>query len=137
MSRDLPEATLVDKHPGLGDGVDFMNEISTQFGKVDDQDGGTGSEYFCVVQTCSDVWGCSVTKTILKRWFGDKYWENAARLTALVEVYHPKTCRYGKVPLVDVGPGETVPSGAKIDLSFAFDEYLGTQGKSRVHFRLA
>jgi hypothetical protein len=137
MTRDLSGATLIDEHPGLGNGADFMQETSTQFGKADDQDGGTGSEYFRVVQTCSDVWGCSVTKTILKRWFGDKYWENAARLTALVEVYHPKTGRYGKVPLVDVGPGETAPSGAKIDLSFAFDEYLGTQGKSRVHFRLA
>ena len=79
MTRDLAGATLVDKHPGLGDGADFMKETSTQFGKVDDQDGGTGSEYFRIIQTCSDVWGCSVTKTTLKRWFGDKYWENAAQ----------------------------------------------------------
>jgi hypothetical protein len=55
----------------------------------------------------------------------------------MVEVYFPQKKRYAKVPLIDVGPGETAPSGAKIDLSVALDGFLGTDGKADVEFRLA
>lgn len=136
MERALPGATLMEGHGGLGNGSDVYHEVSTRFGKTDDEDGGTGSEYYKVVQTCSDVWGCSVTKKINKKWFGENYGSNPARLTAMVEVYFPKTKRYAKVPLIDVGPGETAASGAKIDLSVALDGFLGTDGKADVEFRL-
>jgi hypothetical protein len=137
MDRALPAATLIESHEGLGNGNDVYQEVATCFGKKDDQDGGTGSEFYKVVQTCSDVWGCSVTKKINKQWFGENYGSNPDRLTAMVEVYFPQKKRYAKVPLIDVGPGETAPSGAKIDLSVALDGFLGTDGKADVEFRLA
>ena len=137
MQRTLAGATLIEGHASLGNGNDVFHEIATCFGKKDNQDGGTGSPYYKVVQTCSDVWGCSVTKKINQKWFGNDYGSNPDRLTAMVEVYFPTTKRYAKVPLIDVGPGETAPSHAKIDLSVALDGFLGTDGEGDVEFRLA
>jgi hypothetical protein len=123
--RQLPGAVFLKNHPGLtGEGV--IRGYSTRFGKSDDADEGTGSEAFGIVQTASEVCGCSVKKSILTSWFGPGYASDPARLTALVEIYFTRNGRYARVPLVDIGPGENV--SAKIDLTWAVDQFLGTDG---------
>ena len=110
------------------------NHKSTQFGKFDPIDEGTGSEVFGVTQTNSDVFGASVKKSRLIDVFGSGFATNPKRLGALVEIYHPATRRYACVPLVDVGPGESQP--AHIDLTFALDRFLKTEGELNVDFRV-
>lgn len=132
--RQLPDATFMDHYPGISGETGWVPGYSTQFGKSDDQDEGTGSETFGITQTSSEVCGCSVKASILVAWFGAHYATNPARLTAMVEVYYPVTRRYVKVPLTDVGPSEHVK--AKIDLTYAVDGFLGTDGGDDVYFRL-
>ena len=51
-----------------------------------------------------------------------------------MEIYRPATRRYACVPLVDVGPSESQP--AHIDLTFALDRFLKTDGELNVDFRI-
>lgn len=132
--RALAAATFIEHHSGIAGQSGWNPGYSTRFGKSDDMDEGTGSEAFGVTQTSSEVCGCSVKKSILVSWFGQSYQTNPARLTAMVEVYYPATRRYVKVPLTDVGPSESVR--AKIDLTWAVDQFLGTDGGDDVYFRL-
>jgi hypothetical protein len=131
--RKLPNARFIENHPGLtGPGV--RDGFSTQFGKSDDLDEGTGSETFGITQTSSEVCGCSVKKSILIDWFGAGFAQDPRRLRAMVEVHFPRRRRYARVPLTDVGPSETVR--AVIDLTWAVDQFLGTDGGDDVQFRL-
>ena len=123
--RQLPDAIFKNHHPGLTGG-DVKRGYSTRFGKSDDADEGTGSEAFGIVQTSSEVCGCSVRKSILREWFGDNYATDPRRLTAMVEIFFTRNNRYACVPLTDVGPAESSP--ALIDLTWAVDLFLGTDG---------
>jgi hypothetical protein len=64
---------------------------------------------------------------------GSKWTEDPRRLTAMVEIYNPNNRRFAKVPLVEVGPGSPA---AIIDLTWALDEFLQTNGGADVDFRL-
>ena len=132
--RAIPNAEFRDHHPGLSGLPGAVSAISTQFGKSDDLDEGTGSEYFGVTQTSSEVCGCSVKASRLEAWFGPGWRTDERRLRALVEVYFPNTHRYAKLPLTDVGPSPSRP--AEIDLTWAPDQFLGTDGGDHVWFRL-
>jgi hypothetical protein len=108
---------------------------ATQFGKGDKQDEGTGSPLMGLIQTNSEVVGASVKISVMATVFGD--WKhNEKRLRALIEVYNPASKRMVRVPLVDLGPGEHAPSGAEVDLTSACDQFLKTQGKATVHYRI-
>ena len=39
-----------------------------------------------------------------------------------------------RVPLVEIGPGESIP--AEVDLTWACDQFLGTQGQAPVRYRI-
>jgi len=114
--------------------ADSDTKKSTQFGKFDKQDLGTGSEVFGITQTNSEVFGVSLKESRLKKIFGNNYKTNPKRLTALVEVYLDDSNRLARVPLVDIGPGETKP--AHIDLTWAVDQFLKTEGEKIVDFRV-
>jgi hypothetical protein len=109
---------------------------ATQFGKFDRQDEGTGSPFMGCIQTNSDVFGGSVKISIMKKTFGANWKKNVKRLSAMIEVFFPYKRRLVRVPLVDVGPGENAPSGAEVDLTWACDQFLGTQGGATVEYRL-
>lgn len=66
--------------------------------------------------------------------FGQNWKTNGKRLGALADVYFPAKQRMVRVPLVDVGPGECIP--AEVDLTWAADQFLGTQGQADVKYRL-
>jgi Putative peptidoglycan binding domain len=123
--RILPNALFIENYSGLN-GNDVLHGYSTRFGKSDDEDEGTGSELFGITQTSSEVCGCSVKASILKKWFGTNFATDPRLLSTSVEMYFPKTRRYARVPLTDVGPSESVR--AIIDLTWAVDEFLGTDG---------
>jgi len=108
--------------------------IASQFGKNDQQDEGTGSTTMGIVQTNSEVFGASVKISIMKAVFGENWKNNAKRLGALADVYFPDKKRMVRVPLVDIGPGESIP--AEVDLTWAADQFLGTQGQAHVKYRL-
>ena len=114
--------------------ADSDTKKSTQFGKFDKEDLGTGSEVFGIVQTNSEVFGVSLKASRLKKIFGANYAKNPKRLTALVEVYLADSHRVIRVPLVDIGPGESQP--AHIDLTWAADQFLKTEGEKIVDFRV-
>jgi hypothetical protein len=59
LSRELPDAVLVENFSGFPSDVQVVNAKATQFGKKDSQDEGTGSELLRVVHTNSDVFGAS------------------------------------------------------------------------------
>jgi hypothetical protein len=68
--------------------------------------------------------------------FGENWRHNPKRLDALIEVYFKKSRRMVRVPLVDIGPGENAPSHAEVDLTFACDQFLRTDGLAIVDYRL-
>jgi hypothetical protein len=109
---------------------------ATQFGKGDREDEGTGSPTMGTIQTNSEVVGGSVKISVMTTVFGRDWQRNDKRLNALIEVYYKRTRRMVRVPLVDVGPGETAPSHAEVDLTLACDQFLGTEGLATVDYRL-
>jgi hypothetical protein len=108
---------------------------ATQFGKNDEQDEGTGSPVMGLIQTNSEVFGGSVKVSIMKELFGANWRTNEKRLSAMIEIYfEPK--KMVRVPLVDIGPAENAPSHAEVDLTWACDQFLGTQGGANVKYRI-
>jgi hypothetical protein len=109
---------------------------ASQFGKNDHEDEGTGSPDMGLVQTNSEVFGASIKASALARVFGSNWKGNTKRLGALIEVLHGQ--RVVRVPLVDVGPHEDTATRAypEVDLTWASDQFLGTQGKADVQYRV-
>jgi hypothetical protein len=140
-NRVLPDAKLftnlndmpADVPPGFA-ATAVKAVIASQFGKNDQQDEGTGSSTMGIIQTNSEVFGASVKISIMKAVFGQDWKNNAKRLGALADIYFPAKKRMVRVPLVDVGPGESIP--AEVDLTWAADQFLGTQGQADVKYRL-
>ena len=66
--------------------------------------------------------------------FGKQYDKNPKRLTAMVEVHLAESDRFVRVPLLDIGPGEGQP--AHIDLTWAVDQFMKTEGEKVVEFRV-
>jgi hypothetical protein len=122
-----------DPPPGF-DAKPLTSGKASQFGKNDTQDEGTGSPIMGLIQTNSEVFGASVKASIMKKIFGAGWKTNEKRLTALIEVFHPSTKRMVRVPLVDIGPGETIR--AEVDLTWACDQFLKTEGAANVQYRL-
>lgn len=132
--RILPDAILVENFDGFPSDVQVVTGKATQFGKKDSEDEGTGSEWLKVVQTNSEVFGVSLKKSRLVATFGAPGSNSAQLLNALVEVFNPQSKRLARVPIVDVGPKETLP--AQIDLTLALDQFLKTNGGAEVSFRI-
>ena len=61
---------LIEDFAGFPAGTRLQTGKATQFGKFDDIDEGTGSELLKVVQTNSDVFGCSLKQNISRRRLG-------------------------------------------------------------------
>ncbi len=109
---------------------------ATQFGKNDRQDEGTGSPDMGLIQTNSEVFGGSVKVSVMVKTFGTNWRSNSKRLGAMIDVFFPGKKRLIRVPLVDVGPGESAPSHAEVDLTWASDQFLGTQGGATVRYQI-
>ena len=142
-NRQLPDGFLFQNADGIpatvpaGCTASAVKSVkATQFGKGDSQDEGTGSPIMGTIQTNSDVVGGSVKKSIMRQAFGDDWKHNPKRLRSLIEVYFKPKRKLVRVPLVDIGPGEQAPSHAEVDLTFACDQFLGTQGLATVDYRL-
>jgi hypothetical protein len=136
LDRDLPDALLVEDFSGFPSDVQVVGAKATQFGKKDPQDEGTGSELLKAVQTNSDVFGASLKVSHLVATFGAPLSKSSQLLNACVEIFNPdsQSRRFARVPIVDVGPGESEPAG--IDLTLALDEFLKTNGGAHVLFRI-
>ncbi len=141
--RVLPDGALFLDMDGLDEQVpqgftatEARTVIATQFGKRDREDEGTGSPIMGTIQTNSEVVGASVKVSVMRAVFGDDWTHNHRRLGALAEVYFAQTRRRVRVPLVDVGPGEHAPSHAEVDLTLACDQFLGTEGRAEVEYRI-
>jgi hypothetical protein len=109
---------------------------ATQFGKNDHQDEGTGTPIMGLIQTNSEVFGGSVKISVMKTIFGTNWKNNSKRLVAMIDVFFAAKKRMIRVPLVDVGPGENAPSHAEVDLTWASDQFLGTDGLATVQYRI-
>jgi hypothetical protein len=124
--RTLPNAELVDSHPGFGSDPTVFSGKATFFGKGDNIDEGTGSPALGAVQTDSSVFGISLKKdhqiaeglAVLdaKR----RFQPTEKGLRAVVEVFFAKTGRLVRLPIVDVGPR----TDAIIDLTVAASAFL-------------
>jgi len=136
LSRELPDAVLVENFSGFPSDVQVVGAKATQFGKKDSQDEGTGSELLKVVQTNSDVFGASLKLSRLVATFGAPLSKSTQLLDAYVEIFNPdsQSRRFARVPIVDIGPGENQP--AEIDLTLALDQFLKTDGSAHVLFRI-
>jgi hypothetical protein len=128
-TRSLPNAELVDTSPGL-DGVDTFNGKATFFGKGDTEDEGTGSQIFGTVQTDSSVFGISLKKARLLE-LGLAIEQKGILhptdkgLRAVVEVFFPGTGRLVRLPLVDIGPGNSGAARTAVaDLTVAAAAFL-------------
>jgi len=140
-NRKLAQAILSENVNGLATDVPAgftatqpRQVIASQFGKNDKTDEGTGSPAMGLVQTNSEVFGASIKVSKMVENFGAGWTSNPRRLTALIEIHSARTKRRVRVQLVDVGPGETIP--AEVDLTWACDQFLGTQGQGEVTYRL-
>jgi hypothetical protein len=140
-NRDLPDSTLFRNIGDIPSAVpsgfqatDVRAVVASQFGKNDHEDEGTGSPDMGLIQTNSEVFGASVKVSIMKSVFGDEWDKNDKRLGTLADVYFPGKKRMVRVPLVDVGPGESIE--AEVDLTWASDRFLGTDGQADVTYRL-
>ena len=141
--RKLPDGALILDLDGIPattpDGftaTPVKTVTATQFGKGDREDEGTGSPTMGTIQTNSEVVGGSVKISVMAAVFGSDWQHNDKRLRALIEVHFRNSRRMVRVPLVDVGPGEHAPSHAEVDLTLACDQFLKTQGKAVVDYRL-
>jgi hypothetical protein len=139
--RKLPDATFFLKSTGIPSDVPagfratpVRVVIASQFGKNDRDDEGTGTPAMCFVQTNSEIAGGSIKISKMVENFGANWDKNPQRLVTLIEVHSNKTGRRVRVPLVDVGPGEGIL--AEVDLTWACDQFLGTQGHGEVSYRL-
>jgi hypothetical protein len=139
--RKLPLATLYVNSSGIPadvpDGFEatpVRDVIASQFGKNDRQDEGTGTPAMGLIQTNSEIFGASIKISKMAENFGQEWRKNPRRMGTLIEIHAPRTGHRVRVPLVDVGPGETIP--AEVDLCWACDQFLGTQGQGRVTYRL-
>lgn len=142
-SRVLSDLTLVnnvsDFSLSVPDGFQATTVRSvkaTQFGKNDHEDEGTGSPDMGLVQTNSEVYGGSVKISVMATIFGTSWKTNAKRMAAMIDILFLSKKRMVRVPLVDVGPGENAPSHAEVDLTWASDQFLGTQGGATVQYRI-
>ena len=117
-------------------GKKFVTGKASEFGKHDTTDEGTGSELLKVVQTNSEIFGCSLKESILTAAFGTPLKNKPELLRAQVEIFNPdpKHKKFARVPIVDVGPREDLK--AVIDLTFQLDKFLGTDGSAKVQFRI-
>jgi hypothetical protein len=129
-TRSLPNAELVDTSPGLDGGGDAFNGKATFFGKGDTEDEGTGSSIFGTVQTDSSVFGISLKKTRLLE-LGLAIEQKGVLhptdkgLRAVVELFFPGTGRLARLPLVDIGPGNTGAARTAVaDLTVAATAFL-------------
>lgn len=109
---------------------------ATQFGKNDREDEGTGSPDMGLIQTNSEVFGGSVKISVMATIFGASWKTNTKRMAAMIDILFPGKKRIARVPLVDVGPGENALSHAEVDLTWACDQFLGTQGGATVQYRI-
>ena len=130
--RVLPDATLLEDHPGLDGAADHTGR-ATRFGKNDTQDSGASSPTYKIVQTCSEVFGVAIKAQMMRNLLGRNWATDPRRLTAIVEVYRQTNRRLARVPIVEVGPGSP---DALIDLTWALDQFLGTNGGAEVNFRI-
>ena len=106
-----------------------------RFGK-NDQGEGTGSPHMSLIQTNSELFGASVKPSIMKKIFGLHWNKSNKRLGAMIELFFARKRRMVRVPLVDVGPGEKAKSRTEVDLTWACDQFLGTEGGSKIQYRL-
>jgi hypothetical protein len=141
--RALSDSTLVTNVNGLSLAVPagfqptaVRTVKATQFGKNDREDEGTGSPDMGLIQTNSEVFGGSVKVSVMVQIFGANWRNNNKRLSAMIDVFFPDRKCMIRVPLVDVGPGESAPSHAEVDLTFASDQFLGTQGGATVRYQI-
>ncbi|MEZ5384213.1 MAG: M15 family metallopeptidase [Prosthecobacter sp.] len=136
--RDLPLAELIDDFPGFPPSSGAQNVKATRFGKLDPIDEGTGSPVHGTVHTNSDVLAASVKKSRLEKFFNlpwsQLYLRHDLLWSLRVEVYHAATRRFARVPLADVGPGETIV--AELDLTRSLSDWLGGDGADMMDFRL-
>jgi hypothetical protein len=139
--RVLPLSTLTESAAGIPADVpdNFQSTPvragrASQFGKNDHEDEGTGSPIMGLIQTNSEVFGASLKMSIMAQLFGDNWRNDIRRLGALIDVYFGDTKRMVRVPLVDLGPAESVK--AEVDLTWACDQFLGTQGQADVVYRV-
>ena len=109
---------------------------ASQFGKNDHQDEGTGSPIMGLIQTNSEVFGGSVKVSVMKDVFGADWRNNDKRLRAMIDIYFAQKKRMVRVPLVNIGPAENAPSHAEVDLTWACDRFLGTDGLANVRYRM-
>jgi hypothetical protein len=140
-ARKLPVATLFVNSTGIPADVPdgfvataVRDVIASQFGKNDRQDEGTGTPALGTIQTNSEIFGASIKVSKMAENFGEGWRRDPRRFGTLIEIHSAKTGRRVRVPLVDVGPGEGIP--AEVDLCWACDQFLGTQGQGRVTYRL-
>jgi len=140
-SRKLPDSTLFLKISDIPANVPANFKptpvkavTASQFGKNDHEDEGTGSPIMGLMQTNSEVFGASVKASVMKKIFGQNWRKNEKRLGAMIDVYFPGKQRMVRVPLVDIGPGETIK--AEVDLTWACDQFLGTNGQAAVKYRV-
>lgn len=139
--RQLPDSTLsldVNGIPTEGPAGFVSTPVravrASQFGKNDHEDEGTGSQIMGLIQTNSEVFGASVKASVMANVFGANWRHNEKRLGAMVEVHFPDKKRMVRVPLVDIDPGEAIT--AEVDLTWASDQFLGTQGQADVRYRI-
>jgi hypothetical protein len=129
--RALPNAVLLDSHPGFDHDSGVFEGKATFFGKSDREDEGTGSPAFGTVQTNSSVFGISLKRArLLSEGLATEDAKHVLHptdkgLRAVVEVLFPDTGRLARLPLVDVGPGTTGPAKTAIaDLTVAATAFL-------------
>jgi hypothetical protein len=141
--RVLSDCTLMTSTTALSPAVpagfqptEVKTVKATQFGKNDRDDEGTGSPDMGLIQTNSEVFGGSVKVSVMTQIFGAQWRNNSKRLAAMIDVLFADKKRMIRVPLVDVGPGEHAASHAEVDLTWASDQFLGTQGGATVSYRI-
>jgi hypothetical protein len=129
--RTLPNAELVDSHPGFGSDPSVFKGKATFFGKSDLEDEGTGTPAFGTVQTNSSVFGVSLKRAHLLAEYlmtegpGNVLHPTEKGLNAIVEVFFPQTGRLARLPLVDIGPGTTGAARTAIaDITVAATAFL-------------
>lgn len=130
--RTLADARLEENHSGFNDHA-YENGYATRFGKNDRQDSGASSPVYKIVQTCSEVFGVSIKAEQMRAILGPDWKKDPRRLTAAVEIYRQSNRRFARVSIVEVGPGNP---DAAIDLTWALDQFLETQGGAQVQYRI-
>ena len=138
--RSLPQVSLWQNAkgfpielPGGYRALDHVTAVASQFGKNDQEDEGTGTPNMGLIQTNSEVFGASLKLSIMKATFGKDWGHNEKRLGALLDIFYPRNGRVARVPLVDIGPEEKMK--ASVDLTWATDQFLGTDGQASIQYR--